>query len=238
MESAETTRRQVEWLFPEHEVSQAAQRASELLGRAAESEQQAAGSLENSEAGPAGPPQAEAAAALGEAAGALSETAEAFASAARDMPLPDLQMPGAEAARELSSGYEAASRASSSRSTADAAVAAGHLQRASSSMEARLRSMGLQPFSARRAALRRAGYESLVGDPQAGPGSSSGREAADRLQEAGISLSDWARLPGELRNEILQAAGEKSPAEYRELIKRYFSEIARRGKRTEDGEEE
>ncbi len=42
-----------------------------------------------------------------------------------------------------------------------------------------------------------------------------------------LTRSDWARLPGVLREEILQTAQEKSPIEYRELIARYFKAISR-----------
>jgi len=52
---------------------------------------------------------------------------------------------------------------------------------------------------------------------------------AAELEAMGITLTDWARLPGTLRDEVLQAAGTDSPEEYRQLIKRYFQQIARRG---------
>jgi len=42
-------------------------------------------------------------------------------------------------------------------------------------------------------------------------------------------MVDWARLPGKLRDEILQGAADDSPEEYRELVKRYFQELAKRG---------
>ena len=58
---------------------------------------------------------------------------------------------------------------------------------------------------------------------------------AAKLEALGIKLSDWARLPGELRSEILQAAEEGAPEEYRGLIKRYFQKIAKRGGIQEEG---
>jgi hypothetical protein len=54
---------------------------------------------------------------------------------------------------------------------------------------------------------------------------SNARIKIDRL---GISSDDWSRLPGQLRDEILQGAGAEGPQEYREYIKRYFREVARR----------
>ena len=53
--------------------------------------------------------------------------------------------------------------------------------------------------------------------------------SAAALAKLGISPADWARLPGKLRDQILQAARTDGPAEYRELIRRYFRELARRG---------
>jgi len=52
---------------------------------------------------------------------------------------------------------------------------------------------------------------------------------AAQLDKLGISLADWARLPGKLRDQVLQAAATRSPEEYRPLIRRYFREVARRG---------
>ncbi len=46
------------------------------------------------------------------------------------------------------------------------------------------------------------------------------------LEVIGLTRSDWARLPGTLREEVIQAAEEKAPAEYREVIKRYFQAIS------------
>ena len=48
------------------------------------------------------------------------------------------------------------------------------------------------------------------------------------LEMIGLSRSDWARLPGVLREEVIQAAEDKSPPEYRDLIRRYFKAISQR----------
>lgn len=45
----------------------------------------------------------------------------------------------------------------------------------------------------------------------------------------GIKFEDWLRLPGSLRGEMLQSAASEGPEEYRELIKRYFEELAKKG---------
>jgi len=51
----------------------------------------------------------------------------------------------------------------------------------------------------------------------------------EQLESLGISVSDWAKLPGQLRDEVLQAASDSAPPEYRALIKQYFQEVSRRG---------
>ncbi len=56
-----------------------------------------------------------------------------------------------------------------------------------------------------------------------------GGRVARRLRELGISSSDWLRLPSSLRSELLNAADERAPEEYRALVKRYFQTLARRG---------
>ncbi len=49
------------------------------------------------------------------------------------------------------------------------------------------------------------------------------------LRELGIAPSDWTRLPGKLRDQVLQAAREGEPEAYRGLIKNYFQAIAKQG---------
>jgi hypothetical protein len=48
-----------------------------------------------------------------------------------------------------------------------------------------------------------------------------------RLGKMGLTPRDWARLPGKLRNEILQAAREDVPESYRPYVKRYFRAMAK-----------
>lgn len=47
------------------------------------------------------------------------------------------------------------------------------------------------------------------------------------LEALGLSRSDWARLPGTLREDVIQAAEDKAPPGYRELIRSYFRAISR-----------
>jgi hypothetical protein len=45
-----------------------------------------------------------------------------------------------------------------------------------------------------------------------------------QLRELGLSPADWVRLPGTLQDEIIQAMDQQGPAEYRDLIRRYFEQ--------------
>ncbi len=73
------------------------------------------------------------------------------------------------------------------------------------------------------------GVARVVREAQSGAGPMMTDLSAAQLAKLGVSSSDWARLPGKLRDQILQAARTDGPAEYRELIRRYFRELARRG---------
>lgn len=74
---------------------------------------------------------------------------------------------------------------------------------------------------------------------QSGGGSTGGSEITDvsreRLEELGLSPIEWTKLPGSLKNKILQANGSEAPQEYRAMVRRYFRELARRGIELEQG---
>ncbi len=93
----------------------------------------------------------------------------------------------------------------------------------------RAQQMGLTPFSLQQYLASRASYSDPSTDSHEGVRRPRYRDDLVALQKAGLTLDDWARLPSELRSDILQAAGDTSPAEYRQLIKRYFQEVARLG---------
>jgi len=56
------------------------------------------------------------------------------------------------------------------------------------------------------------------------------------LGEMGISGDDWLRLPSHLRTEILQSTEDRAPREYRDLVRRYFQTMARRGSKQGTGQ--
>jgi hypothetical protein len=66
-------------------------------------------------------------------------------------------------------------------------------------------------------------------NPQMGTGAQATDPRVAQLKNLGISINDWARLPGDLQDEVLQAAQSAGPDEYRAIIQRYFQEVAKRG---------
>jgi len=92
--------------------------------------------------------------------------------------------------------------------------------------------MGAQPGMGR---ARQPGWaQGYQANSEYGTGVRQASLTAAKLKALGIKLSDWARLPGELRSEILQAADEGGPQEYRDLIRRYFQTIAEKGGANEE----
>jgi hypothetical protein len=66
-------------------------------------------------------------------------------------------------------------------------------------------------------------------------GGTMDNETEQLLRKYKLSRSDWLRLPGRLKNQIMQAEARGVPEEYRELVRRYFSELARKGTSTQGG---
>jgi len=220
----------------------AAGEATQALGEAQDFAEQAAGQLGQAgqEGGqPAASPQAaqgsqqSAAEALGQAAEALSGLGQALAQAAQGMPTPS----AGEAAmgQPMAEGYSAATEAAAGQSAPSAAQAAQALSQAASQAAAMAQAMGAQPGMGMGMAMRPGMMPTQTLNSQFGIGPIGISLTAAKLQGLGIKLSDWARLPGELRNQILQAAEEGGPEEYRVLIKRYFQKVAKKG--GEKGEE-
>ncbi len=128
----------------------------------------------------------------------------------------------------MAAAYQPASQAAQNGSPMAAAQAAGQLSNMAAQAAAGAQAMGGN--------LANQPTPQNAGNPTIGTGVQTTDLSEAKLRELGISLEDWARLPGELRDQILQAAADAGPEEYRALIKRYFQEIARRG-RKEQAEE-
>jgi hypothetical protein len=128
----------------------------------------------------------------------------------------------ATAAQQMASAQNAAGQAAQNQSAMAAAQAAGQLGQMAAAAAAQAQAMG--------GSTQTQPQTQTAGQPEQGTGVQGTDLSQARLRELGISLDNWARLPGELRDQILQAAQQAGPAEYRPLIKRYFQEIARRGR--------
>ena len=152
---------------------------------------------------------------MGQAAQALSGMSESLAAAA-------LPASGTPLDSAMAGAYSAASMAAATPSTPTAAMAASAMAAASQAASASASAQGLAPEMM-------PGMPGMSGDSQMGTGPQAVDPRMAKLKALGITLADWARLPGTLRSQILQAAEEGAPQEYRTLIQRYFREVARRG---------
>ena len=152
-----------------------------------------------------------------------------YARAADALQLPEPMAENAEAGHDVSQAFEEADVAAQTQQSTPAAMAAQNLHAAERMVASRAQHMGLTPFSMQQYLASRAAYNQFNPNSSQAVRQPTTRNDFVALKQAGLTLSDWAKLPSELRNDILQAAGDTSPAEYRLLIKRYFQEIARRG---------
>jgi hypothetical protein len=162
--------------------------------------------------------------AMNQAAQALEGLAQGLGQAASQA-APAAPGQPATAAQQMASAQNAAGQAAQNQSAMAAAQAAGQLGQMAAAAAQQTQAMGGNMQQSQPQAQAQ-------GDPKEGTGAQSTDLSQARLRELGISLDNWARLPGELRDQILQAAQQAGPAEYRPLIKRYFQEIARRGRRS------
>ena len=166
----------------------------------------------------AAPAQQAAANAMNAAADALASLGQAMGAAASQAPS---AAPGQPGPGQMAQAYSSASQAAAAQSGMAAAEAAGQMSAMATSAASTAQAMG--------GSLQTQPKPGDAGNPNTGTGVQSTDLSEAKLKELGIKLEDWARLPGELRDQILQAAVDQGPEEYRPLIKRYFQELARRG---------
>ena len=206
------------------QASGQAQQAKQALGQAQQAESQASQALAGQSPQGATGSQQWAANELGNAAAALAQLGQELAQAASQSPAAPSPMgaPMAEA-------YSATSQAAQSQSAAAAAEASQAMAAAAS------KAMGMAQGKGIGKGLHPGQKPSQSAESKKGIGAVGINSTAAKLESLGIKLSDWARLPGELRNQILQAAEEASPDEYRTLIKRYFQQVAKRGGAESEG---
>jgi hypothetical protein len=220
-------------MVPQSPAAQQANQAQQALGQAQQAENQAQQAMAAGQPEAAGPPQQTAANALEAAANALSQMGQALAQAMAGQPA----APASEAAvgAPMAQAFGAASEAAQTPSAAAAAEAASALAQAATEASAHAGQMGVHPGQGMEQGMIPGQVPSQTKNAQKGIGNVSMSLTAAKLESLGIKLSDWAKLPGELRNQILQAAEEAGPEEYRVLIKRYFQQVAKKGGAATEG---
>lgn len=153
------------------------------------------------------------------AAQALGQMAQGLGNAAEQAPAgapTTAPTPG-----QMAQAQQSASNAAQSASGMAAAEAAGQMAAMAAQASAQASAMGGN--------MQNQPHPRGGGNPTLGTGEQDTDLSEAKIKNLGIKLEDWARLPGELRDQILQAAQDAGPSSYRPLIKRYFQEVARRG---------
>jgi len=150
----------------------------------------------------------------------MSALAQGMGQAAQQAPGAPAGDPAA-AAQQMASAQQSSAQAAQSQAAMPAAQAAGQLGQMAASAASQAQAMG--------GSMQDQPTPKGGGEPTEGTGAQTADLSKAKLKELGIKHDDWARLPGELRDQILQAAQQSGPAEYRSLIKRYFQQIAKRG---------
>ena len=141
---------------------------------------------------------------------------------------------GKVAESPLAAAQQDAQKASQTGEQAPAQKAAENLARAAAIAAQQANQAGVQMPSQKPSPSQEqlANQPSPNSDPRKGVGELAPSDVEAELLKMGMTYADWARLPGELRDEVLQAATANAPPEYRELIRRYFAEVSRRAAAT------
>lgn len=176
-------------------------------------------------------PQQESARAIGAAASSMEQMGQQLAQAAAKDAAP------ADPAQQEESGYlarvaEQTDEAARNEQAKDAIRAARLLSELANLSANRAMQVGVMPLDVDQLA----GSGGMTGQSlgRGGLGFETSSLSPEQLEALGLTASDWARLPGQLRDEVLQAAAQESPEEYRAIIKQYFQEISRRGSQTQE----
>lgn len=203
--------------------------ADRQIGEAGKSQQRARAALGAGTPAAATGPQKSGADSLAAAAAALERLGKALAEASKGK--------GEEAAEaeDVAEAFDAASEAAASEQLSDAARAAAALKDLASAAAAQAKAMGgeMKPQGPAGESGEESGEAGLAGEPTRGAEAMEANLTPAQLQALGLSPLDWARVRGELRDGVMDAAATDGPAEYRELIQRYFKEVARRGAEAE-----
>ncbi|MFB3891889.1 MAG: DUF4175 family protein [Phycisphaerae bacterium] len=217
-----------EELLPDPETKQEASKAASEINQAKAGQEAARKHLSAAQPQSALPQEQASAAALNKAADAFERLGKKLADAAAKNAKPDGQQDPED--QTMADAYDQTKDAAATEELKDAALAAKLLGELSKQASEKARAQGaMMPSSDQQMMKMRSMPNSMSRDPRLGAGLMPIDLTPAQLEALGINVSDWARLPGNLRDEVLQAAEEGAPEEYRPLIKQYFQEIAKRG---------
>jgi hypothetical protein len=212
-------------LIPDASARQDANHAAHSLETAIQAQDQARAALAAEAPQPAEAQQRKSAAQLGAAAQALDQLGQKMSDLAKANPA----APPDEESTDLADSLDAADQAAQSQQARDAALAAKLLAQLAKAAAQQAQAMGLAPNPSGDDPQDPQGQPSQSDKSLRGVGLLPVELLAGELRAGRITMTQWDKLPGELKNEILQGASDEGPEEYRSLIKRYFEEVARRG---------
>ncbi|MBI5722556.1 MAG: hypothetical protein HZA50_01250 [Planctomycetes bacterium] len=204
-----------EGIVTDAEAKKELDKAADLVDKANQQQREAGQALDTGQPTKAGPAQRSSAKALSDAADSLEKMGRKLAQTAADSPEQDAQLDQA-----MNESQQSAQEAALSQAEKDALKAARQLAKLSRIADSQARMAGINTDDP-------TGMSDGM-DPSGGSLGLTPEQTAEALKSLGVSYEDWARLPGKLKDDVLQAAQADGPTEYRDLIRKYFQEIARR----------
>ncbi len=223
-EDVELLKEHIAELLPDAQAEKLAQSAAKSLQQAVAAQGQAGLAMSSDQPGQSIPSQQASAQSLAQAAEALAQLGRQFAAQAEKNPPAPADDKGQ--GEQLAEAYDATQSAAQNQSAGQAAKAARLLAELAKQALQQANAMGMAPGATGMRGTRMARGSTLDSDARVGTGQADLREG--ELIELGISADDWARLPGRLQNQVLQAARISGPEEYQILIKRYFRALAKK----------
>jgi hypothetical protein len=238
-EAIDAAKREIEDLEIDRHVQRKMDEAARAIGEAREAQEDSQQKIESGKSDQAAASQQEASRKIAQAAGKLEDAGQALARIAERTRTPaqdEAALPADELVSALDSAETAAATAqepparqaaSTLSELAQAAAQAAGQAGARSPSQAQAAGDQNQPGQAAQNQSQTVG-ESTESRTGAGLGDAS-QLVQLRLEQLGLSSDDWARLPGKLRNDMIQASGQRVPAEYRQIVEWYFRAQARQG---------
>ncbi len=237
-EAIDAAKREIEDLKIDRQVQRKMDEAARAIAEARKAQDESRERIESGKSDQAAASQQEASQRIAQAAGKLEDAGQALARIVERTRTP-AQDEAALPADELVSALDSAETAAATAQEPPARQAASTLSelaqaaaqaagQAGAKPQGQARSAQNQPGQAAQNQARTAGEST---ESQTGAGLGDASELVQlRLEQLGLSSDDWARLPGKLRNDMIQASGQRVPAEYRQIVEWYFRAQARQGR--------